>query len=153
MHYPYHKYCCLGISGIGGEVELTAERTREVIETFLLRVENRDARAVANCFSPSAPYRNVPGEPVVGPEAITGLFQRILGASTKVKWDVITESYQPGIAWLERRDRFWINGAEYCVECNGVFLVDEDAGLITEVRDYLDIGAWREHAAPSGLFD
>tara|TARA_B100000686_G_C16210080_1_gene674965 strand:+ start:119 stop:517 length:399 start_codon:yes stop_codon:yes gene_type:complete len=131
---------------------VAAERTREIIEGFLRHVESRDSEAVAACFTEDAHYRNMPGPPAIGKESIHQVFSKILGASEKVQWDVVTESYMPGIAWLERVDRFWINGIEYSVECNGVFLVDEEAGLITEVRDYLDIGVWREHAASSGLF-
>ena len=75
----------------------------------------------------------------------------ILERSETVRWDVVSESYAPGRAWLERVDRFWIDGVEYAVECNGVLEIDEDTGLITELRDYVDLGEWRARLASAQL--
>ena len=69
---------------------------------------------------------------------------RVLRRSDRVRWDVVSESYGDRRAWVERVDRFWIDGSEYAVRCNGVFEFDRDSGLITEVRDYVDLGEWRE---------
>ena len=60
---------------------------------------------------------------------------------------MITESYGDNRAWLERVDRFTIDGTEYAVECNGVLEFDPDSGLIRELRDYVDLGEWRSRIA------
>jgi limonene-1,2-epoxide hydrolase len=71
------------------------------------------------------------------------MLARILERSTRVQWDIVTASYTEHRAWLERVDRFWIDGTEYAAECNGVLEVDPDSGLITAFRDYVDLGVWR----------
>ncbi len=68
---------------------------------------------------------------------------RVLQRSEAVRWDVVTESYSEDRAWLERVDRFWIDGTEYAVRCNGVLEFHPESGLITELRDYVDLEEWR----------
>lgn len=118
---------------------------------FLAAVEARDAEAVGACFSPGARYANVPHPPAVGPEAITAMLAPILARSSSVRWEIVASSYQEGRAFLERVDRFVIDGTEYAVECNGVYEVDGVAGVITEVRDYVDLGPWRARLAAAGI--
>ena len=84
-------------------------------------------------------------------ERNTEQLDRILDRSDEVRWDIVTEAYAPHRAWLERVDRFRIDGTEYAVRCNGVFEVDTDAGVITEVRDYVDLGEWRGRLADAAL--
>jgi limonene-1,2-epoxide hydrolase len=48
-----------------------------------------------------------------------------------------------GRVHLERLDRFWIDGTEYVAPCHGVFEVDMERGVITAVRDYVDLASWR----------
>jgi limonene-1,2-epoxide hydrolase len=86
----------------------------------------------------------MPHPPVVGPAGVTGLLAPILARSERVRWDLVSASYAPTRAWLERVDRFWIDGHEYAIECNGVAEVDPGTGLITAFRDYVDLGVWRE---------
>lgn len=121
------------------------------IHQFLAAVEARDLSAVGRCFTPDARYANVPHPPAVGPGAIVAMLQPILARATRVRWDVVTSCYCERRAYLERVDRFWIDGIEYAVECNGVYEVDLDRGAIAEVRDYVDLGPWRARLASAGL--
>jgi limonene-1,2-epoxide hydrolase len=57
---------------------------------------------------------------------------------------VVSSAYDGDRAWLERVDRFWIDGREYAIECNGVYAVDPASGLLDEVRDYVDLATWRQ---------
>ncbi|HET9771550.1 MAG TPA: nuclear transport factor 2 family protein [Acidimicrobiia bacterium] len=116
---------------------------RDAVRRFLASVESRDPAAVAACFTPGGIYRNVPHDPAIGTAAIEQLFRPILTRSERVVWDIVSEAYSPDTAWLERVDRFWIGGVEYRIECNGVARVDTGAGLLTEFRDYVDLGVWR----------
>lgn len=118
---------------------------------FLAAVEARDVDAVASCFAETARYANMPHEPVVGPEGVRALFTPILTRSSKVRWDIVSEAYDGPRAFLERVDRFWIDGREYAIECNGVAEVDPSTGLITVFRDYVDLGVWR--ARLDGVLD
>ncbi|MBW0115063.1 nuclear transport factor 2 family protein [Pseudonocardia sp. KRD-169] len=114
-----------------------------VVRRFLDAVESRDPDAVAACFAPDATYANVPHPPVVGPAGVRGLFAPILGRAEHVHWEIVTACVAGHRGWLERVDRFRIDGREYAVECNGVVEVDGVRALITDFRDYTDLGVWR----------
>ena len=118
-----------------------------IVRSFLDAVETRDVDAVLTHFAPDATWQNVPHAPAVGHGAIGALLHGIIDRSSKVQWDVVSEAYSAERAWLERVDRFWINGNEYAVECNGVLDFDTAAGVITQLRDYLDLGEWRARLA------
>ena len=116
----------------------------DAVARFLAAVHARDAAAAGACFAPAGTYANMPHPPVFGPAGVQGLLAPILGRSERVRWDLVSASYAPDRAWLERVDRFWIDGREYAIECNGVADVDTGTGLITAFRDYVDLGVWRE---------
>jgi limonene-1,2-epoxide hydrolase len=120
------------------------QTARPAVARFLAAVESRDPAAVAGCFTPDATYRNVPHEPASGRAAIEQLFRPILTRSERVVWDIVSAAYDGDMAWLERVDRFWIDGAEYRIECNGVARADPATGLLAEFRDYVDLGVWRQ---------
>ncbi|MGI5272333.1 nuclear transport factor 2 family protein [Nonomuraea sp. CA-218870] len=121
---------------------------RRVTERFLAAVHARDAAAAAACFAADATYANVPHPPAVGREAVAALLGPILRRSERVRWDLVSASYAEDRAWLERVDRFWIDGREYRVACNGVAEVDPDRELITAFRDYADLAPWRAEIGP-----
>ena len=123
----------------------------EIVRSFLDAVEARDPDAVVAHFAPQATWQNVPHPPAEGRAGIHAMLAGILGRSQTVRWDIVSESYAPGRAWLERVDRFWIDDVEYAVQCNGVLEIDEEAGLITELRDYVDLGEWRARLADAPL--
>jgi len=120
---------------------------REATARFLAAVQARDARAAGACFAPDATYANVPHPPVVGPSGVTAMLGPILERSERVHWEIVTASYTPTRAWLERVDRFVIDGHEYAVACNGVLEVDRH-GVITAFRDYVDLVPWRALIGP-----
>lgn len=117
--------------------------SRTIVTRFLDAVEGRDLEGVVACFANDATWQNVPHPAAVGRGAIEAMLAPILARSDDVRWDVVSAAYDDRRAWLERVDRFWIDGVEHAVRCNGVFEVDPDAGVITEVRDYVDLGEWR----------
>lgn len=118
------------------------EQVQAVVRRFLAAVEARDPDGVAATVAPEATYQNVPHDPAVGRDAIRALFARILLAAEEVRWEVLTEAWTDRRAHLERVDRFRIGGAWYEIECHGIWEVDPDRGLVTAVRDYLDLGVW-----------
>jgi limonene-1,2-epoxide hydrolase len=116
----------------------------DVVRALLAAVAARDVDAVLDCFAPDATWQNVPHGPAVGHEGIRAMLAPLLSRSSRVRWDVVTEAFGEDRAWVERVDRFWIDGTEYAVRCNGVLELDPHAGVITELRDYVDLGEWRE---------
>ena len=129
-----------GDDQIGGREAGPAQRA---VERLLEAVHRRDAIGAGACFAADANYRNMPHPPAVGPAGVQDLLSPILRRSARVQWDVVTAAYQDDRAWVERVDRFWIDGQEYAVECNAVVEVDAKTGLITEFRDYVDLATWR----------
>jgi limonene-1,2-epoxide hydrolase len=123
-----------------GEAGTAAQR---VVARFLTAVEAGDPDAAAACFAPDATYANMPHPPVVGPAGVRALLAPILDRAEYVHWEIVTASYVEHRAWLERVDRFRIDGREYAVECNGVVEVDPARELITAFRDYADLEVWR----------
>ena len=123
-------------------------------ETAWLRLlaclQARDARGAAACFTDEGTWHNVPHPPAVGCVAIDAMLGPILRRSEAVRWDVVTASFTEDRAWLERVDRFWIDGDEYAVRCHGVVELDARSGLISAWRDYADLGEWRARLAAVG---
>ena len=115
----------------------------DVVRRFVGSVESRDLDAIAGCFDVAASYANVPEAPAVGREAIADLFRPIVGRSDRIVWDVVSSAVAGDRVHLERLDRFWIDGIEYVAPCHGVFEVDVERGVITAVRDYVDLASWR----------
>lgn len=122
-----------------------------IVRRWLDAVESRDVDAVVECFARDGSWQNMPSPPAVGHDAIRTMLATILGRSERVVWDLVTESYSADRAWLERVDRFFIDGAEYAVQCNGVLEFDTEAGVITELRDYVDLGEWRSRLQAANL--
>ena len=116
---------------------------QHVLQTFFSAVESRDLDAIKHCFSEDARYCNVPYDPAVGREAIGELFRPIVTRSERIEWQIVSSAYTEHRAHIERLDCFWIDGQRYAVPCHGVALIDTARGVITEFRDYVDLGRWR----------
>ena len=120
------------------------------MQSFLAAVATRDIDTVLAHFTVEATWQNVPHAKAVGHDGLAAMLGPILARSTDVRWDIVSASYDDTQAWLERVDRFWIDGVEYAVRCNGVFAFDAATGLIAEVRDYVDLGEWRDRLVEAG---
>ena len=123
-------------------------RTREAIDRLLVAIESRDLRAVYAALHPNATWQNVPHPAAEGRPAVMALLANILCWSDQVRWDVISSSVDGQVGWYERVDRFWLLGEEHAVQCNGVFTVDPATDTVCEVRDYVDLGEWRDRVTP-----
>lgn len=122
--------------------------TRRAIEKLLAAVESRDLRKVERALHPDAVWQNVPHAPAEGRESVMQMLASIICWSNRVQWDVLSASVRGDTGWYERLDRFWIDGAEYAVPCNGVFRVDPVTRTVCALRDYVDLGEWRSSVAP-----
>lgn len=121
--------------------------TQRAVTDLFRAIESRDLRAVRRSLSPTVSWQNVPHPAAHGRDAVIALLAGILTWSEEVSWDVHAARYETGRAWIERVDRFRIAGQWLDVRCNGVFEVD-DAGRVSEVRDYVDLSEWRARVRP-----
>lgn len=118
------------------------------VDRLLAAVESRDLRRVAASVTADASWQNVPHPPAVGRDAVVAMLAGILGWSDEVRWDVLAVAARDATVWCERVDRFWIAGVEHAVRCCGVFTLDAPTGLVSSVRDYVDLGEWRARITP-----
>lgn len=129
------------------DVAATGAATERAVTELLAAVESRDVRAIEAALAPSVTWQNVPHEPAVGRPAVARLLGDVVTWSDEVRWDVVSASFGDDRAWVERIDRFVIDGTEHAVRCNGVFGVFD--GVVAEVRDYVDLGEWRARVGPA----
>lgn len=127
---------------------MSAERTQSAVERLLGAIQARDLRAISAAISPDATWQNVPNPMATGRDEIVAMLATVVCWSDEVRWEIASASFGDGIAWLERTDRFVIEGVAHTVLCNGVFLVDADLQQVTGVRDYVDLGEWRARIDP-----
>jgi len=123
----------------------------EIIETFFKALSSRDLEKILSFFDDRSTWQNVPHPPASGVAEIAEMFRTIVERSSKIQWDIVTASFEDDRAWLERVDRFWIDEVEYAVRCHGVFDFDTTSSTIVSVRDYVDLGEWRERLRGANL--
>lgn len=117
-----------------------------VVENFLQAVNEQDAAAAAECFTADAQYYfAMPHAPVRGRDAVRSTLERVLTEADRVRWDVVASATAGDRVFFERIDRFWFGEAQAAIECVGV--VELSDGLIKEIRDYAELGAWRQRKA------
>jgi limonene-1,2-epoxide hydrolase len=126
----------------------SAGTVHDAVTTLLSAIESRDLRRIGGCLSPHARWQNVPHPAAEGREAVVAFLAGILTWADEVHWDIIAASYDDHCAWLERIDRFLLDGEWHDVRCNGVIEFDA-TGLVQEVRDYVDLGEWRSRVQPA----
>lgn len=122
--------------------------TEEIVGRLLAAIERRDLQLIHDSMSPAVSWQNVPHEPAVGCDAVIALLAPIITWSDQVVWQVVSSAYDGDSVLLERFDRFVIDSEEHAVRCCGVFSVDHDLGVVSMVRDYVDLGEWRTRIAP-----
>ena len=96
----------------------------EIFETFLNSLESCDIDRILQSFTEQSSWQNVPHVPAVGLSEIRATFESIVQRSSRIQWDVVSSAFEGSRGWVERVDRFWIDGIEYAVRCNGVFDFD-----------------------------
>lgn len=112
------------------------------VAAFVAAVGRRDIDGVCDCLTEDVRYANIPHEPVIGKDGVRALLGPFLAHCQAARWDVVSAAVVGDTAFAERVDRFWIDGREYFIECAGVYRIVD--GRIAEVRDYVDLGVWRE---------
>lgn len=118
--------------------------TREIVYRLFAAVEARDIAAVVSAFTPEAEFRHMPH----GSEDIESLFAPMLGLCERAEWIVRRELFGPDFGIVERDDCYWVSGHEFRIECTAVFEVDHALGQVSEMREYMDLGLWRQRLAP-----
>ena len=124
-----------------------SQPAHRITDALFDAVQARDVSAVVSCFVPEGSWQNVPEAPAGGHAELRRLFAPILERSSEVEWELRSAAYEPTRAFVERVDRFVIDGRERAAHCHGVFEVDPTSGLLVEVRDYVDLATWRRQLA------
>ena len=125
----------------------SAATTSAAIARLLDAIASRDLRTITSALGPAVTWQNVPHRPTVGRDAVVAHLAGVITWSDEVRWEVLTEHHESNRAWLERIDRFLIGSEWHAVRCNGIFEID-DEGRVGAVRDYVDLGEWRQRVGP-----
>ena len=125
--------------------------SNRIFKTFLNSLASCNIDLIMQSFTELSQWQNVPHTPAVGLSEIKTTFETIVTRSSRIQWDVLSSSFEGDRGWIERVDRFWIDGREYAVRCNGVFDFDLATSSISSVRDYVDLGEWRSRLGKAKL--
>ncbi len=119
-----------------------------VVATWLERIGARDADGASACFAEDAVfYYAMPHPPVRGRDGIRGMFAGQAATYDRISWEITSAAVESNRVWMERVDRFFTaDGREIAIECAGVAEITD--GLITEVRDYVDLSTWEQRNKP-----
>lgn len=114
----------------------------QALSQFFSCVNARDTAGLGAVLTEDVVYHLiVPYPPVRGRQAVVEALRTSLYEADRVDWEVRNWSATGDPVFVERIDRFWFGDREAAIECTGVFVLQE--GLISEVRDYADLGTWR----------
>lgn len=95
---------------------------QQIVLNFIQAVNEHDINRALTYLDTECFYHNIPMEPVTGTEAIKGVLDPMLDASSKVDWNIhnIAET-EAGNVLTERTDRFLIKGKWVEVPVMGTF--------------------------------
>lgn len=110
-----------------------------VVMAFVDAWNRLDEDRIYGLMSDDIFYHNMPLEPVTGREAVRA---HLAGWPVdEAEWVVLNIATSGHVVLTERVDRFVRNGRTIIVPVMGAFEVKD--GLITQWRDYFDMGALR----------
>lgn len=122
---------------------MTMDTLPPAVAGFLTAVDNRDADAAGMFLTDDVAYHFiVPHPPVTTRPAVVEALRASITEADRVHWEVVAWSANSNVVFVERIDRFWFGGQQAAIECAGVFELRD--GKIATVRDYADLGTWRE---------
>jgi limonene-1,2-epoxide hydrolase len=120
---------------------------RAVVERLFEAIGSRDLRRIHDLLTPGVVWQNVPHPAVIGREAVLAVLAGIITWSDCVRWEIISCAVDGDDLHVEHVDHFVIDGIDHAVACNGIVRVDD--GRIDSVRDFVDLGEWRERIGPT----
>jgi len=110
---------------------MNATQASALVSSFLASWQNRDIEQILEFLAKDAVYHNVPVAPIVGRDAIRGIFQAFLDTFAFASLDVITMAAAPDLVLAERMDRFVLNdGRKVELPVTGVFELLGAIGLL-----------------------
>jgi len=118
----------------------------ETVTAFIEAIERKDVDAAIALTATDISYENMPIDPVVGHEAVTGMLNAFLGSANKIDWQILTQYEIDTIVVNERLDRFQMGSGWLELPVAGVFHIN-DEGKISLWRDYFDMGSYQRQFA------
>ena len=122
---------------MGSSGSLNAEASRKLVTDFLAAWAHRDLDTLMAFFGADAIYHNVPVAPIAGTPAIREIFRKFLEVFSEISLDVVNIAAEPDLVFVERVDRFALDGRRIELPVNGVFEIR--SGKIARFSDYFDL--------------
>ena len=124
---------------------MNATDASALVSSFLASWQNRDIEQILEFLAKDAVYHNVPVAPIVGRDAIRGIFQAFLDTFAFASLDVVTMAAAPDLVLAERMDRFVLNdGRKVELPVTGVFELQD--GKIARFSDYFDLASFERQS-------
>lgn len=118
----------------------------DTVRAFIAHLNDMRREEAWALLAPDVVYHDIPTKPVVGPEAIARLLDRIpMQAMDCIVHHMAEED---GVVLNERTDRFHLKDGRW-VELRVMGSFEVVDGKITVWRDYFDLGQWAKAMAPS----
>lgn len=128
------------------QTELQAHN-EALVKEFINAWDNQDAEAVFAACSSEIVYGNGPLKDIVGLKALQDYFNPVLKAAKKIEFRVSRLVADGAVVSIERVDYITLGDKTYEVPVAGFLTIDE-AGKISEWRDYFDTQSWYDQGGP-----
>lgn len=126
---------------------LNAAQAETLVTDFLLSWRGRDIDVIMSYLAADAIYHNMPVAPIVGADAIRGIFSAFLGIFSDAALDIVSIAAKPDLVLTERVDKFTMqDGRSVIMPVCGVFEIRD--GKIVRFSDYFDLASFE---SASGL--
>ena len=122
-------------------------RNETLVADFIDAWDRQDADAVFAALSPDIIYGNGPLKDIVGADALQKYFAPMLKAAKKIEFRVSRLVAAGAYVTVERVDYITLGDKTYAVPVAGFLTIDE-AGKISEWRDYFDAQSWYDQGGP-----
>ena len=124
---------------------MNAAEASALVSSFLSSWRNRNIDEILGFLATDAVYHNVPVAPIVGRDAIRGIFTAFLDTFASASLDVVTMAAAPDLVLAERVDRFVLNdGRKVELPVTGVF--ELQGGKIARFSDYFDLACFERQS-------
>lgn len=117
----------------------------DTVRAFITHLNAMRLDEAWTLLAPDVVYHDIPSKPIMGPEAVARMLDRIpMQAMDSIVHHMAEDD---GIVLTERTDRFHLTDGRW-VELRVMGSFEVVDGRITAWRDYFDLGEWARAVAP-----
>jgi len=129
---------------------MTLKSNEETVRSFCTAWDAMDIDGVVSLMREDAVYHNLPVEPIMGLQQITGFIEGFFQATESARFEILTLVADDERVVTERLDTFGFKDGSIMKELPvlGIFEFDDD-GKISSWREYWDLQDWVKRGGPA----